>query len=186
MPAVPSYASGISDVPLLGDTIGDNFDRRLRFISRGAVERPSCAGIPCARVDPASTLSRRRRLLCRPVWLGQLSAVGWIDQAGPIGHGPNADVGKSLVDLVEGETCGDSVGIVAWQLPETNTQGQWFAGRVDGCEPWAAHAFGGRWLVKAGGACWVGTMVDDAVADSWQELLHSGGRRRGRVRRSGR
>ncbi|MHA6792508.1 AMP-binding protein [Pseudonocardia bannensis] len=26
-PAVPSYASGISDVPLLGDTIGDNFDR---------------------------------------------------------------------------------------------------------------------------------------------------------------
>ncbi|HXV94839.1 MAG TPA: AMP-binding protein, partial [Pseudonocardia sp.] len=26
-PAVPSYASGISDVPLLGDTIGDNLDR---------------------------------------------------------------------------------------------------------------------------------------------------------------
>jgi Acyl-CoA synthetases (AMP-forming)/AMP-acid ligases II len=26
-PAVPSYASGTSDVPLLGDTIGDNFDR---------------------------------------------------------------------------------------------------------------------------------------------------------------
>ncbi|WP_308258931.1 AMP-binding protein [Pseudonocardia sp. H11422] len=26
-PAVPSYASGASDVPLLGDTIGDNFDR---------------------------------------------------------------------------------------------------------------------------------------------------------------
>ena len=28
-PAVPSYASGISDVPLLGDTIGDNFDRTV-------------------------------------------------------------------------------------------------------------------------------------------------------------
>ena len=27
MPAVPSYASGTSDVALLGDTIGDNFDR---------------------------------------------------------------------------------------------------------------------------------------------------------------
>jgi fatty-acyl-CoA synthase len=27
VPAVPSYASGTSDVPLLGDTIGDNFDR---------------------------------------------------------------------------------------------------------------------------------------------------------------
>ncbi|MDN5860001.1 MAG: AMP-binding protein, partial [Pseudonocardia sp.] len=27
VPAVPSYASGVSDVPLLGDTIGDNFDR---------------------------------------------------------------------------------------------------------------------------------------------------------------
>ena len=26
-PAVPSYASGISDVPLLGDTIGDGLDR---------------------------------------------------------------------------------------------------------------------------------------------------------------
>ena len=26
-PAVPSYASGVSDTPLLGDTIGDNFDR---------------------------------------------------------------------------------------------------------------------------------------------------------------
>jgi fatty-acyl-CoA synthase len=26
-PAVPSYASGTSDVPLLGDTIGDNLDR---------------------------------------------------------------------------------------------------------------------------------------------------------------
>ncbi len=28
-PAVPSYASGTSDVPLLGDTIGDNFDRAV-------------------------------------------------------------------------------------------------------------------------------------------------------------
>jgi fatty-acyl-CoA synthase len=27
IPVVPSYASGISDTPLLGDTIGDNFDR---------------------------------------------------------------------------------------------------------------------------------------------------------------
>ncbi|NIJ10310.1 fatty-acyl-CoA synthase [Saccharomonospora amisosensis] len=29
-PAVPSYSSGTSDVPLLGDTIGDNFDRTVR------------------------------------------------------------------------------------------------------------------------------------------------------------
>jgi len=28
-PAVPSYASGVSDVPLLGDTIGDNLDRTV-------------------------------------------------------------------------------------------------------------------------------------------------------------
>ncbi|MBK1785386.1 AMP-binding protein [Prauserella cavernicola] len=28
-PAVPSYSSGISDVPLLGDTIGDNLDRTV-------------------------------------------------------------------------------------------------------------------------------------------------------------
>jgi fatty-acyl-CoA synthase len=27
--AHPSYASGISEVPLLGDTIGDNFDRTV-------------------------------------------------------------------------------------------------------------------------------------------------------------
>ncbi|GHF43536.1 fatty-acyl-CoA synthase [Amycolatopsis bartoniae] len=30
MPAVPSYSSGTSDVPLLGDTIGDNFDRTVQ------------------------------------------------------------------------------------------------------------------------------------------------------------
>ncbi|MFF0143948.1 fatty-acyl-CoA synthase [Amycolatopsis sulphurea] len=29
IPALPSYASGISDVPLLGDTIGDNLDRTV-------------------------------------------------------------------------------------------------------------------------------------------------------------
>jgi fatty-acyl-CoA synthase len=29
MPAVPSYASGVSEKPLLGDTIGDNFDRTV-------------------------------------------------------------------------------------------------------------------------------------------------------------
>ena len=28
-PTVPSYASGTSDVPLLGDTIGDNLDRTV-------------------------------------------------------------------------------------------------------------------------------------------------------------
>ena len=28
-PAMPSYASGVSEVPLLGDTIGDNFDRTV-------------------------------------------------------------------------------------------------------------------------------------------------------------
>jgi len=28
-PSVPSYASGVSDVPLLGDTIGDDFDRTV-------------------------------------------------------------------------------------------------------------------------------------------------------------
>jgi fatty-acyl-CoA synthase len=31
-PAIPSYASGISDVPLLGDTIGDNFDRTVAAV----------------------------------------------------------------------------------------------------------------------------------------------------------
>ncbi|MFF5989784.1 AMP-binding protein [Prauserella flavalba] len=41
-PAVPSYSSGISDVPLLGDTIGDNFDRTVQsFGDRDAlVDRP--------------------------------------------------------------------------------------------------------------------------------------------------
>ncbi|WP_199431346.1 AMP-binding protein [Qaidamihabitans albus] len=37
-PAVPSYASGTSDVPLLGDTIGDNFDRTVQaFGARDAL-----------------------------------------------------------------------------------------------------------------------------------------------------
>ncbi|HJQ46768.1 MAG TPA: AMP-binding protein [Amycolatopsis sp.] len=36
--AVPSYSSGISEVPLLGDTIGDNFDRTVRaFPDRDAL-----------------------------------------------------------------------------------------------------------------------------------------------------
>jgi fatty-acyl-CoA synthase len=34
-PAVPSYASGTSDVPLLGDTIGDNFDRTVAAFPDG-------------------------------------------------------------------------------------------------------------------------------------------------------
>ncbi|AXB45495.1 AMP-binding protein [Amycolatopsis albispora] len=43
MPAVPSYSSGISDVPLLGDTIGDNLARTVAaFGDRDAlVERPT-------------------------------------------------------------------------------------------------------------------------------------------------
>jgi fatty-acyl-CoA synthase len=42
-PAVPSYASGTSGVPLLGDTIGDNFDRTVAaFGDRDALaDRPS-------------------------------------------------------------------------------------------------------------------------------------------------
>ena len=34
-PAIPSYASGTSDVPLLGDTIGDNFDRTVAAFPDG-------------------------------------------------------------------------------------------------------------------------------------------------------
>jgi fatty-acyl-CoA synthase len=43
MPAVPSYSSGTSDVPMLGDTIGDNFDRTVQaFGDRDAlVDRAS-------------------------------------------------------------------------------------------------------------------------------------------------
>ncbi|TNC28143.1 AMP-binding protein [Amycolatopsis alkalitolerans] len=38
MPAVPSYSSGTSDVPMLGDTIGDNFDRTVQaFGARDAL-----------------------------------------------------------------------------------------------------------------------------------------------------
>ncbi|MGH3765359.1 MAG: AMP-binding protein [Pseudonocardiaceae bacterium] len=43
VPALPSYASGVSQVPLLGETIGDNFDRTVaRCGDREAlVDRPS-------------------------------------------------------------------------------------------------------------------------------------------------
>ena len=41
-PAVPSYASGTSDTPLLGDTIGDNFDRTV------AAHRGRDALVDCA------------------------------------------------------------------------------------------------------------------------------------------
>ena len=42
-PEIPSYASGAWDVPLLGDTIGDNFDRTVaRHGDRDAlVDRPT-------------------------------------------------------------------------------------------------------------------------------------------------
>jgi fatty-acyl-CoA synthase len=54
-PAVPSYSSGISEVPLLGDTIGDNFERTvLAFPERDALvdraagkwTRPPCPSAP--------------------------------------------------------------------------------------------------------------------------------------------
>jgi fatty-acyl-CoA synthase len=43
VPELPSYVSGVSEVPLLGDTIGDNFDRTVaRYGDREAlVDRPS-------------------------------------------------------------------------------------------------------------------------------------------------
>jgi len=43
VPALPSYASGVSDVPLLGDTVGDDFDRTVtRYGDREAlVDCPS-------------------------------------------------------------------------------------------------------------------------------------------------
>ena len=43
LPALSSYASGVSQVPLLGETIGDNFDRTVaRCGDREAlVDRPS-------------------------------------------------------------------------------------------------------------------------------------------------
>ncbi|HZE03240.1 MAG TPA: AMP-binding protein, partial [Pseudonocardiaceae bacterium] len=43
VPALVSYVSGISQVPLVGDTIGDNFDRTAaRYGDRAAlVDRPS-------------------------------------------------------------------------------------------------------------------------------------------------
>jgi len=33
MPAELSYASGVADVPLLGDTIGENLDRAVRLFA---------------------------------------------------------------------------------------------------------------------------------------------------------
>ncbi|WP_253826692.1 AMP-binding protein [Prauserella aidingensis] len=44
-PALPSYASGTSDVPLLGDTIGDNFDRTVA--AHG--DRDALVDLPSAR-----------------------------------------------------------------------------------------------------------------------------------------
>ncbi|MEU7819017.1 AMP-binding protein, partial [Pseudonocardia sp. NPDC049154] len=44
-PALPSYASGTSDVPLLGDTIGDNFDRTVA----ADPEREALVEVPTGR-----------------------------------------------------------------------------------------------------------------------------------------
>ena len=61
-PAVPSYASGTSDVPLLGDTIGDNFDRTVAAHpdARGAGRRAHRAALDvrasCARTSTTVAL----------------------------------------------------------------------------------------------------------------------------------
>ena len=44
-PALPSYASGVSDVPLLGDTIGDNLDRTVA----ADPEREALVDVPTGR-----------------------------------------------------------------------------------------------------------------------------------------
>ncbi|GAA1867972.1 AMP-binding protein [Pseudonocardia ailaonensis] len=44
-PALPSYASGISEVPLLGDTIGDNLDRTVA----GDPDREALVDVPSGR-----------------------------------------------------------------------------------------------------------------------------------------
>ena len=58
VPLLPSYASGTSDVPLLGETIGDNFDRTV-----AADPRPRGAGRRADRaaLDLRAAARRRRR-----------------------------------------------------------------------------------------------------------------------------
>lgn len=71
-PALPSYASGISDTPLLGDMIGENFDRTVaafpdqdalvdRYASRRWTNRDLATEVNRpSRVDLASTGRRRQ------------------------------------------------------------------------------------------------------------------------------
>ena len=57
--AAPSYAGGVSDVPLLGDTIGANFERTVdRFGDREAlVDHPSGRRWTMPSWMPPSTMS---------------------------------------------------------------------------------------------------------------------------------
>ena len=72
---VPSYSSSPSTVPLLGDTIGDNFDRTVAASGdRDAlVDGPRAAGGPTRSWPPRSTRSR---------WACWRSGVGKGDRVG--------------------------------------------------------------------------------------------------------
>ena len=75
-PLVPSYLSGMSEVPLLGDTIGDNFDRMATrpADSEALVEVPTGGGArPTASWWPTST---RSRSACSPTASASGDRVG--------------------------------------------------------------------------------------------------------------
>ena len=76
-PALPSYASGTSDVPLLGDTIGDNLDRTV------AAHGDRDALVDCA-AGRAVDLPRARRRRGRASRSG-CSALG-IGKGDRVGH----------------------------------------------------------------------------------------------------
>ena len=67
-PALPSYASGTSDVPLLGDTIGDNFDRTV-------AAQPDREALVDVRHRAALDL-RRARAPTSTRWRSACSAAG--------------------------------------------------------------------------------------------------------------
>ena len=91
-PAVPSYASGTSDVPLLGDTIGDNFDRTVaaRPDREALVDVPPAGGGPTAQLrDEVDALALG--LLARGVAKGDRVGI-WAPNcpgvdAGAVRHG---------------------------------------------------------------------------------------------------